>query len=100
MAKRKHVPLPAQRGAARPYRLYNAQLKKFLLWYWYTQRISAMRGAYWIAKWLPVGTTLEVIDVRTMRLHAQYTRRLSHVEFHHEQDQADIHIKLQKGAPE
>lgn len=100
MVKRKHLSLTAQRGAARPFRLYNAQKKKFLLWYWYNHRISAMRGAYWIAKWLEPGTTLEVIDIRTMRLHAQYTRRLSHVEFHHEQDQADIHVKFQKGAPE
>lgn len=98
--KTKHLKLPSQRGAARPFRLYNAAKKRFLLWYWYNNRVSAMRGAYWIVKWLDVDTTVEVIDVRTMRLHAQYTRRVNHVEFHHELGQADIHVKLQKGEPE
>lgn len=43
-----------------------------------------MRAAMWIAKWLEVGNTVEVIDVRSMRLHGAYTRRLNHVEFHGE----------------
>ena len=59
--------------STRPYRIYDATKKRFLLWYWYKLKVQAMRGAYWIVRWLPAGSTLEVIDVRTMKLHASYT---------------------------
>jgi hypothetical protein len=65
----KHIP-----DAARPYRLYNGTLNRWFLWYYYVHKVQAMRMAHWIAKWLPVGEVIEVIDVRDGRLHGAYKR--------------------------
>lgn len=67
--------------AKRPFHVYDARAKKFLRWRFYAHKVRAMRAALWLAKWMPIGMTLEVIDVRDGRLHGQYTRRVAHVEF-------------------
>lgn len=59
----------------RPFRLYHANRKKWFLWRAYKIKYVAMRNAFWICKWLQVGETVEVIDVRTGKLHGSYTLR-------------------------
>jgi hypothetical protein len=84
--------------AARPIRLYHAQKRKWFLWYWYANKVAAMRQALWIAKWLEIGETVEVVDVRNGELLGAYTRRVAHVEFHREQRKTAPHeIRLTKG---
>lgn len=70
--------------APRPYRLYVEQERKWLKYRAYVHKGHAMRGALWMAKWMEIGTTLAIIDVRTGKLHGQYTRRVNHVEFANE----------------
>lgn len=50
----------------------------------YVHKPHAMRAALWVTKWMEIGTTLAVVDVRSGKLHAQYTRRVNHVEFSNE----------------
>jgi hypothetical protein len=67
--------------AARPFRLHDAKARRFFAHRYYTHKLNAMRAALWIAKWLEIGNTVEVIDVRNMKLHGAYTRRVNHVQF-------------------
>jgi hypothetical protein len=69
------------RDAVRPFRLHDTKVQRFFAHRYYVHKVHAMRSALWIAKWLEVGNTVEVIDVRTMKLHGAYTRRLQHIEF-------------------
>lgn len=85
------VPTPFRRrleqvieDAPRPFRLYDEVKRKWLMYRAYVHKGHAMKAALWVTKWLPIGTTIAVVDVRTAKLHAQYTRRVNHVEFHNE----------------
>lgn len=78
--------MPFKRGprvpeASRPFRLWNAKKRKFFAFRNYSIKINAMKAALWLTKWMDIGTTIEVVDVRNMALHGQYTRRLKNVEF-------------------
>lgn len=68
----KHLDRDLNNVTPLPFRIYDATKKRFLLYYIYKHKLNAMRSAYWIVRWLDVGTVLEVIDMRTMRLHAGY----------------------------
>lgn len=69
------------RDAVRPYRFYNASIKKWVAYRYYTHKINAMNQALILCKWMPIDSVLEVVDVRNGRLHGQYHRRVNHVEF-------------------
>lgn len=69
----KHLDRDLIRETPLPFRIYDATKKRFLLYYIYKHKLHAMKAAYWIVRWLEVGSVLEVIDMRTMRLHGSYT---------------------------
>jgi hypothetical protein len=70
--------------APRPYRLYDEHKRKWLMYRAYVHKGHALRAALWVTKWMEIGTTIAVVDVRTAKLHGQYTRRVNHVEFANE----------------
>lgn len=70
--------------APRPFRLYDENKRKWLMYRAYVHKGRAMRAALWVTKWMDIGITIAVVDVRTAKLHAQYTRRVNHVEFANE----------------
>lgn len=70
--------------APRPFRLHHEQNQKWLMYRAYVHKGHALRSALWVTKWMEIGTTVAVIDVRTGKLHGQYTRRVNHVEFANE----------------
>lgn len=86
------------RESVRVYRLYHAQSKRFFMWRYYVRKERALHQALWIAKWLNVGETVEVIDIRNGQLHGSYTRRVSMIEFQGETLtlSADAFTTLQK----
>lgn len=64
----KHLDRVLVRETPLPFRIHDATKQRFLLYYIYKHKLSAMRSAYWIVRWMDVGTVLEVIDARTMAL--------------------------------
>lgn len=94
----KHLDRELNRDTPRPYRIYDATKKRFLLYYTYVHKLNAARAAYWIARWMPVGTVLEVINVRTMalvsvaKIHANGTITFNDVS----QLDAGLHVKHTK----
>lgn len=73
--------IPRVEDAKRPFKLYHAQRKRFFMWRYYSEKVNALRSALWVAKWLKIGETVEVIDVRNGKLHGSYTRRVDSIEF-------------------
>jgi hypothetical protein len=61
-------------SSARPFRLWDANAKRDLRWRCYKAARSAHLGALVEARWSKVGTSIEVYDCTTGRLHGQYTR--------------------------
>ena len=68
----------------RPYRLHDPATGTNLRWRAYRYHRNAVIGALIEVKWAKVGTTIEVIDVRSGKLIGQYTRRVNSVTFHQE----------------
>jgi len=69
---------------ARPFRLRNPKTGLGYPGRAYKYHRRAVIGALIECKWAEVGTTIEIIDVRTSRMIGQYTRRLNSVTFHQE----------------
>jgi len=71
-----------ERGdAVRPFRLWDAVNRKNLRWRYYADKKRAHMAALIEARWLPVGSTIEVYDCRTGKLLGQYTRRVDSIRF-------------------
>ncbi len=71
-----------QRGeATQPFRLWDAKNRIDMRWRYYTTEKRAKNGALLEVRWLQVGASIEVYDVRTGRLCGQYTRRVNSVDF-------------------
>lgn len=68
----------------RPFRLWHAKNKAFMPWRCYKYHRNAVIGAFIEAKYAQVGTSIEVLDIRTMKLIGVYTRRVGSVSFHKE----------------
>lgn len=92
----KHLDRDLVRETPLPFRIYDATKRRFLLYYIYKHKLNAMRSAYWIVRWLAVGTVLEVIDMRTMRLHGSYKLNLDGTVAMYSETNAKngLHIKL------
>lgn len=65
----------------RPFRLWDCKAKKFLPYRCFSIYRNCHRCAMVMARWSRVGTTLEVIDVRTSRMCGQYTRGVNAINF-------------------
>lgn len=68
----------------RPFRLWNPVEQACYRWRYYADWKRACIGALVEAKWAKVGTTVEVIDIRTGRLLGQYTRTIDSIRIHNE----------------
>lgn len=68
----------------RPFRLYNPKTKTFYQWRCYKYHRNATIAALIECKWAQIGTTIELIDVRTSKMIGQYTRRVASVTFRKE----------------
>ena len=69
---------------ARPFRLWNPKTGVHYRGRAYKYHRRAVIGALIECKWAEVGTTIEIIDVRTSKMIGQYTRRINSVTFHQE----------------
>lgn len=65
----------------RPFRLYDAETKKFQPHRNYKIKQNAHLGALMQIRWAKVGTTLEVVDLSLGRMHGQYTRGVNDIKF-------------------
>ncbi len=72
--------LPRVRGASRPYRIWDSEAKIAVWWRYYVAEVRAHNAALILARWEPVGRTLEVIDIRTGACFAIYKRGLNGIE--------------------
>ena len=71
-----------ERGEAmRPYRLWDAVNRRNIRWRYYADKKRAHISALIEARWLPVGSSIEVYDCRTGKLLGQYTRRVDTIRF-------------------
>lgn len=71
-----------ERGEAkRPFRLWDAQRRKNMPWRAYGSARNAHNAALLEVRWAALHESIEVYDVRTGRLHGQYTRRVDSVFF-------------------
>ena len=68
-------------AAVRQFRLWDAKAKKDLPHRYYSVWRNAHLGALVEARWGKVGTTVEVYDCTTGKLHGQYTRTPTSVAF-------------------
>jgi len=66
----------------RPFRLWSGKAE--LRWRYYADWRRAVNAAFIELKWSPVGTVIEVIDIRFGKLLGQYRRGTQSVTFHHE----------------
>jgi hypothetical protein len=66
---------------SRPFRLWDAKLKKNLRWRYYSTAQRAHLGALIECRWAPVGTVIEVYNVIGARFHGQYKRTPNSVQF-------------------
>jgi hypothetical protein len=83
---------------ARPYRLWNANDKRPERWRCYSSITNAHNGATLQLRWAPLGTHIEVYDVRTWRHLGTYTKRLpSSVGKEREGEASTIIIEFKKG---
>ena len=67
--------------AVRCFRLYDANVRKFLLGRNFVHRRNALMGALIEARWSKIGTCIEVIDVSRARMIGQYRRRVNDIHF-------------------
>lgn len=67
--------------AQRPFRLWDSKNKRNLRWRCYKTARRALNAALLEARWLDVGATIEVYDVRTAKVHGVYKRHLHTVSF-------------------
>lgn len=69
----------------RPFRLWNPGVNgsdgEFMRWRNYSHLRNAHLGALIECRWSKVGTTIEVIDVRTHKHWGSYTRRMEEIRF-------------------
>ena len=65
----------------RPFRLWDPVNRKNLRWRNYADKKRAHMAALIEARWLPIGSTIEVYDCRTGKLLGQYTRRVDSIRF-------------------
>lgn len=65
----------------RPYRLWNTATKNWERYHYYAYKQRAMIGALINCKWQKPGTTIEVINVDTNHMLAQYTRTPNSIKF-------------------
>ena len=65
----------------RPFRLYNADTKKFQSHRCFKIKQNAHLGALMQIRWAKVGTTLEVVDLSIGKMHGQYTRGVNDIKF-------------------
>jgi len=68
----------------RPFRLWLPALNCEVRWRYYADWRRAVNAAFIELKWSPVGTVIEVIDIRYGRLLGQYKRTVNSVTFHNE----------------
>ena len=76
-----HDKYPHNADTVRPFRLWDPKLKQQYQWRNYAHKRNAHIGALIEARWAPIGTTIEVFDMRTGRLLGQYTRKVNTVAF-------------------
>jgi len=69
-------------STARPYRVRDPETMKQLVGRNYSDPTRALDGAWKAIHWSPVGHTLEVINIDTERLLAQYKRRIKGAEIY------------------
>lgn len=83
----------------RPYRLYNAKTKEYLRWRNYLILENARIGALIESKYMPVGTTIELVNITTGQMLGQYTRELRGIGIPYEADEYSGNVrKLQRVA--
>lgn len=75
----KHVKV--DKHTQRPYRLYDAMAKRPLPHYHYLHVQNAQLGALKLMHWIAIGASIEVINVHTGTLVAQYTRKVNTIWF-------------------
>jgi hypothetical protein len=78
---RTHYPKTDVEDPARPFHLWDAVAQEQLRWRCYSDKRRAAMSAMIEARYAKVGTTIEVIDVRTARMLGQYTRRIDTITF-------------------
>lgn len=72
----------SERGEAqRPYRLWDAEAKRYIRYRCYTTEPRAHNAALIEVRWNPVGTAVEVVDCRTGRLIGQYVHRVNGIDY-------------------
>jgi hypothetical protein len=74
-------PYPRVNGTSRPFRLWDAKAKKHKTGCCYKYERNALNGALLAVKWGKIGDAIEVYDVETGRLLAQYVRKPTTVWF-------------------
>ncbi len=65
----------------RPYRLWDALAGADLRWRYYASARNAQNAALLETRWLKVGATIEVYDLRTGRVLCTYKRHAATVSF-------------------
>jgi len=63
----------------RPYRIWDANKRHNVRWRCFTDKEHALDGAWLELRTARIGQSYEVYDIRTMKLIAQYTKRISGV---------------------
>jgi len=69
---------------ARPFRLWNPKTGSHYPGRCYKYHRRAVIGALIECKWAAIGTTIEVLDVRTGKMIGSYTRKVNSVAFYKE----------------
>ena len=71
-----HYPEP-DKETLRPFRIWNPRSNSFVLGRWYMSEFRAINQAYVFAKYyVPLGDSVEVLDVRTAKWLATYTKKI------------------------
>jgi hypothetical protein len=69
----------------RPFRLWNPGVNgsagEFVRWHYFSHLRNAHLCALIECRWAKVGTTFEVVDVRTQKFWGSYTRRVDEIRF-------------------
>lgn len=65
---------------ARPFRLWDPYKGAYLPWRCYGSNETAHVGAFKQIRWAKLGHTIEVIDIRTMKLTGSYTLRAKNID--------------------
>jgi hypothetical protein len=65
----------------RPFRLWDPYKGAYLPWRCYSNKENAHVGAFRQVRWVKsIGHTIEVIDIRTMRVIGSYTLRVGNID--------------------